>query len=80
MATQVHGHEVMQMMIASDAVYTKETLRAAIVERFSEEAKFFTCSAEGMNAAELIEFLDARGKFQPVPGGFKTDAGRVCGH
>lgn len=80
MATQVHGHEVMQMMVASDAVYTKETLRTAIVEKFGEEARYFTCSADGMTAAELIEFLDARGKFQAVPGGFRTDAGRICQH
>ena len=37
MPNQIHGHDVMQMMLASGKSYTKETLKKAIVEKFGEE-------------------------------------------
>ena len=80
MPNQIHGHDVMQMMLASGKSYTKETLKKAIVEKFGEDARFFTCSAEGMTASEIIEFLEQRGKFSASGSGFKTDAGKICSH
>ena len=76
----VHGHEVMQMMIASGEVYTKDSLRTAIVQQFGEEARFHTCSAENMTPEQLIEFLNARGKFLAEEEGFKTDPSKICNH
>jgi len=80
MLTQVHGHEVIAMMTASLQPYTRDSLVVAILERFGADARFFTCSAEGMTAVELIDFLDARGKFMPVPGGFAFNPERACQH
>ena len=65
----IHGHEVMRMMLESDQVYDEEALEAAIVAKFGEAARFCTCSASGMTARQLIEFLAARGKFVPARGG-----------
>ena len=59
----IHGHEVLQMMIASGETYTVATLEAAIVARFGKEARFHTCSAENLSAAELVAFLQKKGKF-----------------
>ncbi|MDU4232406.1 MAG: YecH family protein, partial [Klebsiella grimontii] len=53
----IHGHEVLQMMISSDESYTVATLEAAIIARFGKEARFHTCSAENLSAAELVAFL-----------------------
>lgn len=80
MAEQIHGHDVMAMMIESGKVYTRDSLRADIVERFGKEARFYTCSAESMTPDELISFLEARGKFREAGGGFQTDKGQVCDH
>jgi len=80
MGEQVHGHEVMRMMLATGETYTRSSLRAAIVERFGAAARFHTCSAEGMTAEELIAFLEKRGKFIARDGGFSTLPERVCGH
>lgn len=80
MLTQVHGHDVIAMMTASAQPYTRESLVAAILERFGADARFFTCSAEGMTAGELIDFLDAREKFLTVPGGFVFNPERACRH
>jgi probable metal-binding protein len=80
MTQRLHGHEVIEMMIASGKTYTKASLQAAIIERFGTEARFYTCSAENMTAAELIEFLAARDKFTPRAGGFTMNAAKVCNH
>lgn len=80
MPEQVHGHEVMKMMIDDGRVYTRSTLRAAITARFGEEARFYTCSAQGMTANELVTFLEGRGKFIPEGEGFRTESDRICQH
>ena len=80
MTTPVHGHEVMQMMLKLDCSFTRDSLREAIYDRFGMEARFFTCSAVGMSADQLIDFLAARGKFVERENGFSTEAGRICQH
>jgi probable metal-binding protein len=52
----------------------------AIVARFGTDARFHTCSAEGMTAPELVTFLETRGKFMPIDGGFTINPARVCAH
>ena len=76
----VHGHEVMHMMVRSGKTYTKEMLRKEIIQTFGEDCRFFTCSANNMNADELIEFLAARGKFMSQENGFTTDPEKICKH
>jgi len=80
MAKQIHGHEVMQMMLASGHAYTKQTLCDAIVAHFGDEARFYTCSQENMTANELVEFLQARGKFIESGTGFNTSPDKICNH
>jgi probable metal-binding protein len=76
----VHGHEVMRMMLESSQPFDETSLEAAILERFGAETRFCTCSASGMTARELIVFLAERGKFVPTGTGFSTDAGKICDH
>lgn len=80
MSEAIHGHAVMEMMIESGESYTKESLEKAIIDKFGEEARFFTCSAENMTAKEIIDFLESRGKFVPSDKGFSTDANKICDH
>ena len=80
MSESIHGHEVMRFMLESGQDFSRESLRAAISERFGENARFHTCSAEDMSASELIEFLAARGKFVESGEGFTTHADRICSH
>ncbi|MEB4675978.1 YecH family protein [Enterobacteriaceae bacterium G50] len=76
----IHGHEVLNMMIASGESYSKESLVAAIESRFGEDARFHTCSAENMSAAELVAFLEKKGKFISVNAGFTTTESKICRH
>lgn len=80
MSEEVHGHEVMQMMIDANRKYTRDSLRADIVKRFGADTRFFTCSASGMTADDLIDFLAARGKFVDSGDGFTTDPDKICQH
>lgn len=80
MANPVHGHDVMQMMIEAGRPYSREGLRAAIVERFGADATFYTCSAEDMSPDELITFLAMRGKLLETTDGWSTDADAMCRH
>ena len=77
---ETHGHEVMEFMIASEQSFTRESLRDAIVGKFGTETRFHTCSADGMDADQIITFLEERGKFHPVEGGFTTDPSQICDH
>jgi probable metal-binding protein len=80
MPEPVHGHEVMKMMIEASAPFTRNSLREAILARFGEGASFYTCSAENMTPDELMDFLEARGKFVDTDNGFTTDKSKICNH
>ncbi|MBJ7220442.1 MULTISPECIES: YecH family metal-binding protein [unclassified Brenneria] len=78
--SSIHGHEILQMMIATGESFTTEQLIAAIERRFGHDARFHTCSAAEMSAAMLVQFLAERGKFIPLDTGFTTSASKICQH
>lgn len=78
--TMAHGHEVLHMM-AGNTYESKEALVKAIINKFGEAERFHTCSAEGMTAAQLVDFLEARGKFMPASSNqFTVDESKICKH
>lgn len=77
---QIHGHEVLQMMMRSGKSYTRTSLLADIQGTFGPNARFYTCSAEALTAEGLIDFLQARGKFLPAQDGFQTSPDLMCKH
>ena len=52
---QLHAHEIFHMMEGNS--YTELSLREAIIQKFGERQRFFTCSADNMDVDTLIEFL-----------------------
>ena len=80
MNSSIHGHEVMRMMVESGKQYSRESLKEEIENTFGLDACFHTCSALNMNADDLIDFLDARGKFMNMQDGFTTDQSKICNH
>ncbi len=77
---KIHGHEVLEMMTASGKTYSNESLLADVETKFGKTARYHTCSAEDMTAAELIEFLWGHGKFAGTPEAFVFDTGKRCDH
>jgi probable metal-binding protein len=53
---------------------------AAIEAEFGAGARYHTCSAEEMDAAGLVEFLVARGKFFGNDDALSLDPSQVCQH
>lgn len=77
---QIHGHEVIQMMLQSAKPYTRATLREDIIAQFGPDARFFTCSADNLTAEGLIDFLESKGKFVSCEQGFQTSPDLMCKH
>jgi probable metal-binding protein len=77
---RIHGHEVMKMMLATGKPYTTAALVADIEAKFGGDARFYTCSADTLTAAELVAFLERKGKFQSCEGGFQTSPEKICNH
>ncbi len=80
MSNEFHGHEVIQMVSTSNKSYTRDSLRAAITERFGEDATFYTCSQSGMSPDEMIDFMKARGKFQEGDDTLTFNHANACDH
>ena len=80
MITQIHGHEVIDLMRESDRTYTRDSLREAIIARFGPAARFHTCSTADLTADGIIEFFAAKGKFMGTPEAFAFNPERVCQH
>jgi len=78
--TSIHGHEVIEMIIASGRPWGREELAREIDGRWGGQARFHTCSAEGMNRSELVHFLSERGKFLESEIGVTMDPSKVCNH
>ena len=75
-----HGHDFLHMM-EGQTYATKESLVEAIINHFGAEERFHTCHAEGMTAAELVDFLETRGKFMPAgDSAFTADMSKMCNH
>lgn len=75
---QLHAHEVLHMMEGNS--YSESSLKEAIIQRFGADQRFYTCSAENMDAEELIIFLKQKGKFMPTDSGFTVDITKKCNH
>lgn len=80
MAEQIHGHEVLEMMIESGLTYNDESLEKAIDLKFGTAARFYICSGGDMTAAQLIEALWAKGKFTGTPESYVFDPSDRCNH
>jgi probable metal-binding protein len=80
MSDSVHGHEILHFMLEMGGGFSKESLKAAIINRFGAETRYHTCSAQGMTAEELIDFLASKEKFIEAGNGFNTQPEKICNH
>ena len=77
----IHGHDVMHMIADAGRAFSKDELVTEIGNKFGEDARFHTCSAENMTAGELVGFLIERGKFQSSDETALTlDSSAICNH
>lgn len=80
MAESIHGHEVIEMILAAEKPFSRNELQEAVRVRFGETARFHTCSARDMTVDELLSFLGGRGKVLEVDGLLEMREGQICDH
>lgn len=80
MNESIHGHEVLDMVLAARGRLTPESLEAQVRERFGPAARFHTCSASGLTCRELIELLGLKGKLVATERGLQADRSKICDH
>ncbi len=80
MTKQVHGSAIKQMVNESTENYTRDALLSAIIEKFGEDTRFYSCSAENMTADELISFFEGNGKLSTDDYTFAEGPGHKCSH
>lgn len=80
MEKQIHGHDVLDFMIASGRTFTRASLATAIVDKFGAAARYHTCSAADMTAGQLVALLASKGKFRGTEAGFTVNTENVCRH
>lgn len=75
-----HGHDILHMMEGKE-YDSKEHLVEEIIHQFGTEERFHTCSADGMDAAQIVDFLDKKGKFLQLDNGnFTVNIANMCKH
>jgi probable metal-binding protein len=77
---EIHAHEVMHMMLEQGGGFSRESLVQSIIDHFGVDAKFYSCSADGMGIQAVIDFLESRGKFVARNDGFNTAQDKICDH
>ena len=62
MQESIHGHNVLNLIREYNQPVSKEEILTAIAQHFGSNNLFHTCSAEGLNADQLLELFLAKGK------------------
>jgi len=75
-----HGHDVLHFLLEAKSALSSDEILTQVSEKFGANARFHTCSAEGMDLETLISFLLERGKIVPQDGGFVVAGHRICKH
>lgn len=75
-----HGHDVLHFLLEAEQALSQAEISARVTERFGANARFHTCSAEGMDVETLLTFLLERGKIVPQDGGYVVVGHRICQH
>ncbi|MDH1470885.1 YecH family metal-binding protein [Shewanella sp. GD03713] len=80
MSDSVHGHDVMALMVAQENPLLKPEFIALMAQTFGDNARYHTCSADNLQAEELISLLLGKGKILESKQGLTLVAGRQCNH
>lgn len=78
-ASEIHAHEVMEMLAQSGQSYTRGALLEAIHVKFGKEARFHTCCKEGLSANDIIQLFIAKGKIVGNDDAMEFVGAATCG-
>lgn len=63
--SKAHVHEILEMIRTTGKAYSVVELQQAVIDQFGQDMRFNSCSIDGMNSVEAVDFLVAKGKFVP---------------
>ncbi len=76
-----HVHGVLDMLYSIKEALTAIEIKNKITEKFGENATFASCSNQGMNPDQVLEFLLERQKIvETEPGKFQLNIYNTCNH
>lgn len=75
----IHGHEILGMVLEAQPPFTRASLQAEARRRFGD-ARYCTCSTSDMTLDELLDFLLAHGKLSEQAGCLSAQPARICAH
>lgn len=76
----IHGHEVIAVVFQAGRPLSRSEIVVQAGKRFGAEARYHTCSAEGLSAEELVGFLKDRGKLTGGDEALSLDGDEICQH
>ena len=62
MQESIHGHHVLNLVREHNQPVTREELLQAMSQHFGTESRFHTCSADGLEAEQLVDLFLDKGK------------------
>ena len=75
-----HGHDVLHFLLEAKHAFSVDEILRQVNDRFGADARFHSCSAQGMDAEALLAFFLERGKIVPQDGGYVVAGHRMCRH
>jgi len=76
--TQIHAHEILNLVGDNDGQLTRDELTAKVVEKFGADARFFACFAEDVPLGELLPALFERQKLAETDGKLHLQRQNMC--
>jgi len=74
----VHGHQLIGLIIQQNRPVTLTEVKTLAEKYIGTEVSYYTCSEQGMNTEQMIQFLLNRRKLIEREGGYVIDTGEVC--
>ncbi len=77
---QYHAHNVLELIHLHSGKYTEADIIDVINEHFGADARFYACSADNMDALQLMEFFHRKAKVKLADGKLQLNLDNVCNH
>lgn len=75
----VHAHDLLDLIASRKEGWQPGELLLEVEKRFGANVRFHTCSMDGLSIADLLEFVQSRGKVILRDGRLVKEA-CSCGH
>ena len=79
MGPSVHAHSILQMVLEAEEPMRLKEFVDRVNQRFGSEARFHSCSAQGMDLDRTIQFLLDRRKVSISEGRLHPGSSAPCG-